>query len=142
MSFFFLDESKVFITDYSYGDFKAIVEKHGYTEEKNISAHTFFNWPQIHHWSIDYNNEINKQKISIALTESVITKEPNFFLVRLLHDHPLIQVDSYNLINMLNEFMEEAADMGWEAISVNGKYILEYTDSVQHSFKCNFKIIL
>lgn len=140
MEFYFIDVSKFSITNFSYLDFDKIVSEFGYNLEKNKSLHNYFEWGNIKHWSLDYNLH-DEERLSKIVSKSLNLNNINSpFFIRLKHHLPLIRIDTDKLISIFNDLYHENGDMGWEAISEDGRYILEVTDSYEHLVKSNFEI--
>jgi len=139
MDFNFIDQSKFVITNYSYSDFDNIVNRYGYQQEKNGFLHNYFDWKYLQHWAFDYQI-FNEKDLSNLFMKSVVVKESVSFLIRLQSYQPLIQINSIDLAAMLDDFCRETG-MGWEAVSLNGKYIMEFTDNFEHKAKSNFVIL-
>ncbi len=139
MEFYFIDASKFKLTDYSYEDFDTITKKFGYEQATDIYLHNYFDWSKLKHWSFIYER-YSELELSELFTKNIVVQESILFLVRLKHNIPLIQISSTNLKDMLNDLCYETG-MGWEAISVCGKYIMEFTDSYEYMAKSNFEIL-
>ena len=77
--------------------------------------------------------------LAFSLKNSIIAKNHLSFIVRLHHHQPLIQLKAADLIDMIDDLNFETG-MGWESISVDGKYIMEFTDGYQNLAKSNFEI--
>jgi hypothetical protein len=136
--FNFIDKSKVLISEFKYHDFTNIIKKFGYSEEKNGFLHTYFDWNKLVHWAFDFE-VFDETELTELFKSSVVYRENVSFLIRLSHEQNLIQVQSVNLASMLYDLSYETG-MGWEAISINGKYIIELTDGYQHKAISNFEI--
>lgn len=138
MDFHFLDSSKISITNYSFYDFDGIIKKFGYKEEKNIELHKYFEWNNIEHWSFKYEH-FSKEAISKMFKNSIKNDSP--FLIRIKPTLPLIQVAVIEFSEILDDLIHENGVMGWQAISTDGKYIIEFTDDYEHLAKSNFRIL-
>jgi len=138
VEFYFLDQSKFELTNYSYRDFDTITSKFGYEQAKNKLLHNYFDWTKLQHWAFRYEPYTDLE-LSELFKKTEIFKDSISFIVRLLHHLPLIQVNALNLSTMLEDLCYESG-MGWEAISVCGKYIMEFTDSYEYMAKSNFEI--
>jgi hypothetical protein len=139
MDFHFIDSSKISITNYGYKDFDSLTAQFGYKQETNVQLHLYFEWNNSEHWSLNHNL-YGESELSALFAQSVPYKENVSFLIRLHHHQPLIKVQSIDLLNILDDLQDEVSHMGWEAISIDGKYIFEFSDSYQHKLISNFKI--
>jgi hypothetical protein len=138
MNFFFLDKNKFELTNYSYNDFDSIIKKFGYEQEKNESLHTYINWNKINHYSFKYESYSDSELMGL-FQKSIVYDKDLFFIVRILHHLPLIKVNAVILGTMLEDLCYESG-MGWEAISICGKYVIEFTDSYEYMAKSNFPL--
>jgi hypothetical protein len=135
----FLNENKVWETGYHYSDFDLIVKNAGYFIEKNGFLHLFFDWSFLDHWSFNY--ELYSENQLKALFRKSQPYESNVkFLVRLSQGENLVEISSQNLAEMVDDLIHETG-MGWEAISEDGNYIMEFTDDYQHKAISNFEIL-
>ncbi len=139
MEFNFIDKSKFSVTKYSYKDFDIIVDRYGYKEEKNGFLHTYFDWSEIKHWFLDYES-YDEMELANCFKKSIVYAQSANFLIRLDHHQPLIEIKFDKLIESLDDLSHETG-MGWEAISLDGKYIIEFTDGYEHLAKTNFEIL-
>ncbi|HWK08032.1 MAG TPA: hypothetical protein VNS58_30595 [Puia sp.] len=126
------------LTTYSYEHFDVIIKDFGYEKEKNVDLHNYFDWANIRHWSFVYE-PYSELELSKLFSKTIVVRESMNFLIRLKYNMPLIQVNSSYLKDMLSNLCFETG-MGWEAISVCGKYIIEFTDGYEYLAKSNFKI--
>lgn len=140
MEFYFIDESKFELTTYSYQDFDVITSGFGYEQAKNESLHNYFDWTKLQHWDFRYEPYSALELLELFKRTKVFD-EAVFFLIRLQSHLPLIQVNALNLGLMLEDLCYESG-MGWEAVSVCGKYIMEFTDNYEYMAKCNFEIFI
>jgi hypothetical protein len=138
MDFHFLDQSKLVITNYAYNDFDTIVCNFGYKQEKNEQLHLYYDWNKIRHWGFCYES-YSEIELKEAFMKTEVYKSSISFIVRLLHHLPLLEINAFNLSGMLEDLCYESG-MGWEAISVCGKYIIEFTDNLEYMVKTNFEI--
>lgn len=138
MNFFFISNYQFKVTTYSYNSFDDIIHNFGFKESLDLSQHNYFDWSKIDCWKFEYGN-----KTHLELESRFIKSEPykmeSPFLIRLKHNLPLIEVEATELAKMLEDLCYETG-MGWEAISVNGQHILEFTDSFEYMVKSNFPI--
>jgi hypothetical protein len=137
MSFYFLKEYQYTLTNYQYKDFDEIVKRFGYSECKNDSLHVYFDWSKLNHYQFPY--ELYEPEIDSFLMKSSFYRHSNL-LIRTNHSHPLIEMTSQMVSKLWKKLCEETSYMGWEAISIDGRYILEFTDDYQHLALSNFKI--
>lgn len=137
--FYFLNESKFELTNYSYYEFDKIVSKFGYQQATDIDLHNYFDWSNIDHWQFKYDlyNEFELSKIFKAAPICDISV---YFIIRLQQHQPLIKVNMVHLSEMLDDLNYEVG-MGWEAISTCGKYVMEFTDNYEHKAISNFEIL-
>ena len=140
MEFYFIDKSKFIVTDYSYIYFDVLVKKHGFKIEKNDSLHNYFEWRSVLHWSFKYD-AYEEENVCKLFSKSINLSAPLNFFVRLKSHLPLIKISYEELSNILFDLIHETGIMGWEAISEDGKYILEFTDAYEHLAKSNFQIL-
>lgn len=141
MEFYFINPDKFKITNFSYDEFDEIVKKFGYKLERNLDLHAYFAWSEIRNSiSLNYILFSDTQLKSIFINSEAFNSQINYY-VRLTYGKPIIEVESENLSDMLEDLSYETG-MGWEAISTCGKYIIEFTDEYQHQAKCNFNIML
>jgi hypothetical protein len=139
MEFFFIDSSKFELTDYSYEYFDSITDEFGYKQAHDIYLHNYFDWTKVKHWAFMYE-PYNELELSELFKKTIVVRESISFLIRLKHNTPLIRVNSNYLKDILKDLCFETG-MGWEAISVCGKYIMEFTDSFEYMAKSNFQIL-
>lgn len=139
MEFYFLDKSKIQLTDYPYQDFDKMVNGFGYQQATNIDLHNYFDWSKIDHWQFKYDlyDEFELCKVFKATPICDISIS---FIIRLQQHQPLIKVNAIDLAGMLDDLNYEVG-MGWEGISECGKYIIEFTDKYQHNAISNFEIL-
>lgn len=139
MEFFFIDQSKFELTDYSYKDFDVIISIFGYEQLKGGFLRQYFDWAKQKHWRFKYE-AYNELELTELFKRTSIVNDSIMFFVRLTHQNPIIKVNAIHLAEMLDDLCHETG-MGWEAISVCGKYILEFTDSYEYLTLSNFEIL-
>jgi hypothetical protein len=138
MHFFFLNSNAIQITAYSYGDFDQIIHKFGYALQKDASLHQYYDWAKIKYWKFGYE-ALDNHKMQTMFERSVVFPESEFY-VRLNNPGPIVKIASKAMASMLEDLNNETDGMGWEAISTDGKYILEFTDDSQYLAISNFLI--
>ena len=137
MDFNFIDSSKIVSTNLSYKDFDSLVMRNGYVLEINGFLHNYFDWKSVQCWSLDYY-EYSSEQLSTLFLKSKPYAEALSFFIRLHQGEPIIKINSKDLASMLEDLCFETG-MGWEGISTDGKYIIEFTDSFEHLVKSNFR---
>jgi hypothetical protein len=137
--FFFIDSSKLELTDYSYQDFDTITSLFGYQHAKDPDLHNYFDWSKLRHWTFVYE-PFSDLQLSELFSKTIVVHEAISFLIRLNYNEPLIQIRSAYLKDMLGDLSHESG-MGWEAISICGSYIMEFTDGYEYKAKSNFEIL-
>lgn len=141
MEFFYINEQDVRVTNYSYKDFDKIIYDYGFKQSNNPDFHTYFNWAEIPNWKFDYER-YSEILLTDIFKKAVLELGTLSFIVRITHDKPLLEINSLRLSEILDDLCYEAFSMGWEAISTDGKYILEFTNDHEHLVISNFKILL
>lgn len=133
--YYFIDKYIFVESKFEYLFFDILVQKAGFSLNKNINEHYYYNWSLIHN--------TNTIKYSISPLEEIIRYYKEYkslygtlFYVRVLHHLPLIIIEFNQLVDMIEDLKYETG-MGWEAISVCGEYIIEFTDKYQSEIKIN-----
>ena len=139
MNFNFLNPNQISISKFNYRQFDEIVGQMGYEIEKDAFLYTFFSWKNMPHWAFDHE-KIPSEVIKNSFLRSEACEENNIFYIRLTSDQPIIEVEANALAEMLEDLVFETG-MGWEGISKNGKFILEFRDSYEHQARSNFEIL-
>ena len=133
----FIGNYKFIESKFEYSLFEILAVKSGYKLCKDLNQHYFYDWDNmaIESITVRYNltsiHEIKKYYI-----DKFNNLKGVLFYVRVLHHLPLLIIEFSQLIEMFEDLKYET-DMGWEAISICGNYIIEFTDKYKSEIKIN-----
>lgn len=137
IEYFFINKEDFKETEYEYSDFDNIVAQFGYRSEKKGSLHRYFEWNG--DYSIFKYNKCTNEQLRNTFIKTFVFQRNIEFYIRISTYKPLIQMSAQKLAVNFDNLCCENGDMGWEAISVCGKFILEFTDSYELCCYNNFR---
>ena len=128
------------ITNLKYEEFDDLFLKQKIPLNSDYNFSTYINW-----FKVSKSYQIGYESIAVyelikLFENSIICKLDVELYIRLSFSNPLIKVKANNLSNHIFELLDLVHGMGWEAISLDGKYFFEFTDDADCMFISNFEI--